>query len=79
MADASALLRQPAACADRLDLVDAAFKHPGRADELRKLCRRCPIAAACLDHAMSQREAGVWGGTSPNARTRARPRLGHAA
>lgn len=68
-----------AACADRLDLVDAAFIRPGRAqrgepprpaDELALLCERCPIAHDCLTEAMLRHEFGMWAGTSPNARTR---------
>ena len=61
-----------AACADRLDLVDAAYKRPGgsQADELkRRYCPHCPIALDCLTQAMERREEGVWGGTTPYVRT----------
>ncbi len=58
-----------AACADRLDLVDAAYISPGKADELRALCDRCPIARACLVAGMGG-EAGVWGKTAPHWRSR---------
>lgn len=34
-------------------------------------CEVCPVRAACLDHAMTTREAfGVWGGTSETERRR---------
>ncbi len=60
-----------ASCTDALDLVDAAYARPGgpAAKQLGDLCRTCPIAHGCLDHAMTQREDGVWGGTSPYTRT----------
>lgn len=77
-----------AACADRLDLVDAAFVSPGKgkrgeepkaSDELAILCRTCPVASECLTHAMTHPEAGVWAGTSPNMRARhGAPKTGHA-
>jgi hypothetical protein len=57
------------ACADRLDLVDAAFARPGKSDELRALCADCPVATACLSLAMTRGEHGVWGGTGPKVRT----------
>jgi len=63
------------ACADplHLGLVDAAFTRPGgpAADLMREqLCSTCPAASACLQEAMERGEWGVWGGTSPHARTR---------
>jgi len=60
------------ACGDRLDLVDAAYARPGgpAARELQVLCRHCPINHTCLDSAMRSHEWGVWGGTSPNTRTK---------
>lgn len=59
------------ACADRLDLVDAAYERSGakHTGELRRLCRTCPLARGCLDWAMTNPEWGVWGGTSPYERT----------
>lgn len=57
------------ACADRLDLVDAAYAHPGDSGALRALCADCPVAADCLAFAMVHGEYGVWGGTSPKVRT----------
>jgi hypothetical protein len=59
------------ACADRLDLVDAAYAKPGgpAGVQLRQLCSTCPIWQDCLDRGM-RGEAGVWGGTGPTVRTR---------
>ena len=61
-----------AACAVRLDLVDAAYTRPGgpEAGRLRLLCVTCPLAEGCLAEAMIRREWGVWGATSDNMRTR---------
>lgn len=62
-----------AACADRLDLVDAAYTSPGGAAAQalkRNYCGKCPIASECLTAAMERREEGVWGGTSPHTRSR---------
>lgn len=81
----NALAQPRAACADRLDLVDAAFgegngrKNRGATAELRDhYCGRCPIERACFVAGMGERrQGGVWGGTSGNQRTRAanrRPR-----
>lgn len=68
-------LTQPAACAtpEALPLVDAAFIRPGGTpgDEFRKrYCLRCPALVECLDWGMTHHEYGVWGGASPNLRTR---------
>ena len=63
-----------AVCSDPqyLPIVDKAYDRPG-GDEAewmkQNLCRPCPIAAECLDHAMQRREDGVWGATSPKLRT----------
>lgn len=57
-----------AACAAEPDPDDW---HPsvGRGRPKRDLpalavCRRCPVAADCLDWAMTHRPSGVWGGTT---------------
>ena len=34
----------------------------------RAVCRRCPLATACLDYALDNEEYGVWGGTTPAER-----------
>jgi hypothetical protein len=60
-----------AACSDRLDLVDAAFAHPGSASAHHfrdAYCAHCPIAEACLFAGIG--EWGLWGGTSPSWRTK---------
>ncbi len=44
---------------------------PGRdvMAEAKRICHRCPVAAACLDWALRAGEpAGVWGGTTPEER-----------
>ena len=71
-----------AMCADPdlLPLVDAATAKPG-GPEARKmkrvLCANCPVSTLCATWAMEHGEAGIWGGTSPKARTmRGAPRLG---
>lgn len=34
------------------------------ADYAKKLCGGCPFALDCLDHAMRNREEGIWAGTT---------------
>lgn len=35
----------------------------------KRVCRRCPVIAECLDYALAKPELfGVWGGTSPTER-----------
>lgn len=71
-------------CADRslLPIVDAAFARPGgpEAQQLRtNLCPTCPAHDSCLDEALTRGEWGIWGGTSPNGRTRlggTKPKIG---
>jgi WhiB family redox-sensing transcriptional regulator len=39
----------------------------------RQICGRCPVRRECLDWAMDSGEMhGIWGGTTPEDRTRAR-------
>lgn len=59
-----------AACADRLDLVDAAAAKPGglEAQDLKRLCRHCPVRDDCLTWGMTHAEVGIWGGVSPQVR-----------
>lgn len=67
-----------AACADHLELVDAAHARPGgpEAQDMKRLCRTCPVSAACLEWAMTHGECGVWAGISPKVRTQhGAPRL----
>ncbi|PWJ23302.1 transcription factor WhiB [Branchiibius hedensis] len=47
----------------------------GSTKEAERICRRCPVAAECLDQALANDERfGVWGGVSE----RTRRRLTHA-
>jgi WhiB family transcriptional regulator, redox-sensing transcriptional regulator len=40
-------------------------------DRARKICATCPVAEACLEHALSNRiDHGVWGGASERERRR---------
>jgi WhiB family redox-sensing transcriptional regulator len=45
-----------------------------RTDEVARakaVCRRCPVREACLRTALDRREkAGIWGGLTPEERTR---------
>lgn len=62
-----------AACADRLDMVDAAYARPGgpEAEALKaRYCPTCPLALACLTEAMLRHEEGIWGATTANQRTK---------
>ena len=36
------------------------------------VCHTCPVKADCLDHALTHREHGVWGGTTDLMRRRIR-------
>ncbi|NUR91631.1 MAG: WhiB family transcriptional regulator [Nonomuraea sp.] len=52
-------------------------ERPGRPEErARRVCRSCPVRAACLDWALRTGEPdGMWGGTTPEERRRLRARL----
>lgn len=42
---------------------------PGRAEEAKAVCARCPVRADCLAYALSTRQAyGVWGGATEDER-----------
>lgn len=43
---------------------------PGRdnAIEAKRVCRTCPVKDACLEHALINRELGVWGGLTERER-----------
>jgi WhiB family redox-sensing transcriptional regulator len=47
--------------------------NPG-AELARRICRRCPMTADCLDHNLDERY-GIWGGTSEKERRVIRARL----
>lgn len=64
-----------AACADPvlLPIVDEAYRRPGGpagAVMREQVCPGCPAGSLCLSNAMENGEWGIWGGTSPNERTR---------
>lgn len=40
-------------------------------------CARCPVRAECLEHAVTHREVGVWGGTSDRERHQMRSTRHH--
>lgn len=71
-----------AACADHLDIVDAAYdsgsvEAPAVKYMRRYLCPGCPIRSGCQDYAMLIEQGavnswGVWGSTTPRERRKAR-------
>ena len=46
-------------------------EEPEALDAARRLCRRCPVALECAEAGMGERY-GVWAGTTPAERRRAR-------
>jgi WhiB family redox-sensing transcriptional regulator len=38
--------------------------------EARKICAGCSVKMQCLDHAIKNKEVGVWAGTTTNERAR---------
>ncbi len=66
-----------AACQGRHDL----NFFPSRGEDgqpARKLCAACPVADACLDHAIEQPEYfGIWGGTPERQRRELRRQHDH--
>lgn len=68
------LLAGDAACADHIDLVDAAFTRPGGPDAhqlANDICPTCTTAPQCLAWAMTHGEYGTWGGATQRQRTNA--------
>lgn len=58
---------------------DPELFHPDSVDDVAEavaICERCPVQAACLDHALRHEIVGVWGGTSARKRARMRKALG---
>lgn len=54
---------------------DAAEDDPLVEEQAKLICLGCPVAAECLDEAMITREEyGIWGGMTPEERTRYRRR-----
>lgn len=63
--------RNREACADLLELVDAAFARPGgpAAHQMaEQVCPTCPVWQECLQRAMATGEHGPWGGTTERQR-----------
>lgn len=52
---------------------------PGPSDQARAICAACPVAAACLEYAITWREEGFWGGLTDHERRKLRARTGTAA
>jgi len=40
--------------------------------QVQRICRRCPVRAACLAHALAEGEHGIWGGVTDFERYQAR-------
>lgn len=64
--------------------LDPALFQPERGDnanisEAQAVCARCPVRQQCLDHALANKEKGIWGGTSDRQRQRMRARRRGAA
>ena len=63
-----------AACAGR----DSRFWFPEnglRADTAKAICSGCPVRTVCADWAITNQIAfGIWGGTTPEDRSREYPR-----
>jgi WhiB family redox-sensing transcriptional regulator len=43
---------------------------PSQVREARKICNSCPVIATCLQHALDNREIGIWGATTTNQRAK---------
>lgn len=43
-------------------------------DQARELCANCPVQPACLQHAIINKELGMWGGMTESERGLARRR-----
>jgi WhiB family redox-sensing transcriptional regulator len=41
-----------------------------REREAKKICDACPVKSACLEHALTYEEGGIWGGTDEKERRR---------
>ena len=50
------------------------FPDPADAgDDAKAVCMGCAVRQPCLDHALSYRELGIWGGTTELERYQMRP------
>lgn len=43
---------------------------PSLVRSAKKICSACPVKTPCLDHAIKNKEVGVWGETTTNQRTK---------
>jgi WhiB family redox-sensing transcriptional regulator len=50
-----------------------------RERKAKRVCRRCPVAGACFEWALAEREQGVWGGTTEEERVSERRRRARLA
>jgi sulfatase maturation enzyme AslB (radical SAM superfamily) len=67
--------RQPGATGERPLCASVSFNEFWQVDTsaaLRKLCRACPVLAACREWAIEHEEEGFWGGMSASERRRER-------
>jgi len=44
--------------------------HPKTVRAAREICASCVVKTQCLDHALSNREVGIWAGTTTNQRAK---------
>lgn len=51
----------------------AVYKHQSKAKEI---CSGCPLVVSCLEYALRNNEAGIWGGMTENQRRGLRQRTG---
>jgi WhiB family redox-sensing transcriptional regulator len=66
---------EQALCA-QVDVGDLWYPEKGQAgaSAAKAVCVSCPVRKACLAYALERHEQhGIWGGTTPNERTRLRP------
>lgn len=47
-------------------VIGAVYKYE---HEAKTICSSCPVRLACLQHALANKEQGIWGGTTENERT----------
>jgi len=59
----------PAASASSLQRRIAALRYQEQVERAKAECRRCPVAAECLNYALRNGEKeGIWGGLTPEER-----------
>ena len=50
------------------ELFSACETNPDAVMDAKRICRRCPVIAECLAHALATREPGIWGATTASER-----------